>query len=165
MKKVNVLALMLVVALLVGCAHRHIRVAKDVSKYPEVVLDEFKGGLISKDEVVKGKWHVPETGVVLSLFDYDKWSLSQAAKNHLAKVAGRASALSIILEGHCDERGTESYNLALGQRRADVVKQYLSYLGVKNITTISYGKEKPLAKGHDENSWRQNRCVVLKLQK
>ena len=66
---------------------------------------------------------------------------------------------SLRIEGNCDERGTNEYNLALGERRADSVKNYLVSLGVSpdNIETISYGEERPLAVGHNEDSWAQNR--------
>jgi peptidoglycan-associated lipoprotein len=66
---------------------------------------------------------------------------------------------SLRIEGNCDERGTNEYNLALGERRADSVKNYLISLGVSpdRIETISYGEERPLAVGHNENSWSQNR--------
>ena len=68
----------------------------------------------------------------------------------------------ITLEGHCDERGTREYNLALGDRRANSAKNYLVARGVaaSRITTISYGKERPLALGSDEASWAQNRRAV-----
>ena len=65
----------------------------------------------------------------------------------------------VTIEGHCDERGTSEYNMALGQARADEVKKYMINLGVsdKRITTVSYGKEKPLDPGHDEEAWAKNR--------
>lgn len=68
----------------------------------------------------------------------------------------------ITLEGHCDERGTREYNLALGDRRANAAKNYLAAQGVSadRITTISYGKERPIALGSDEASWAQNRRAV-----
>ncbi len=72
------------------------------------------------------------------------------------------SSLSITVEGHCDERGTREYNLALGERRADAVKKYLIASGVdaSRVQTISYGKERPAVTGNDEASWAQNRRGV-----
>lgn len=69
---------------------------------------------------------------------------------------------SITIEGHCDERGTREYNLALGERRANAAKNYLVGLGVSpaRISTVSYGKERPIALGSDEASWAQNRRAV-----
>lgn len=68
----------------------------------------------------------------------------------------------VTIEGHCDERGTREYNLALGDRRANSAKNYLVARGVSasQITTISYGKERPVAMGSDEGSWAQNRRAV-----
>jgi len=66
------------------------------------------------------------------------------------------------IEGHCDERGTREYNLALGERRANAAKNYLAALGIdaSRLTTISYGKERPIATGSDESAWAQNRRAV-----
>lgn len=68
----------------------------------------------------------------------------------------------VTIEGHCDERGTRDYNIALGERRANAAKNYLASLGVDSsrITTISYGKERPAALGSDESAWAQNRRAV-----
>lgn len=68
----------------------------------------------------------------------------------------------VTVEGHCDERGTRDYNLALGERRANAAKNYLASLGIDpaRITTISYGKERPVALGSDEQAWAQNRRAV-----
>ena len=70
----------------------------------------------------------------------------------------------IRIEGNCDERGSREYNLALGQRRAEAVKQVMTVLGVNGgrIETTSYGEEKPVATGHDEQSWAQNRRADIK---
>jgi peptidoglycan-associated lipoprotein len=67
--------------------------------------------------------------------------------------------VKIQIEGHCDERGTIEYNLALGERRANSTKRYLISLGIgdKRISTISYGEEKPLDPGHNEEAWAKNR--------
>ena len=67
--------------------------------------------------------------------------------------------LKIMIAGNCDERGTEEYNLALGERRADSAKRYLTNLGVQDsqLQTVSYGKERPIDDGHNENAWKQNR--------
>lgn len=74
---------------------------------------------------------------------------------------------SLKIEGHCDERGTEEFNLALGERRAKVVMSYLVSLGVSpgRISTISYGEERPSASGHDERAWAKNRRAEFRLSK
>ncbi|SCW73576.1 peptidoglycan-associated lipoprotein [Sphingobium faniae] len=68
----------------------------------------------------------------------------------------------VTIEGHCDERGTRDYNIALGERRANATKNYLASLGIDpgRITTVSYGKERPAALGSDESAWAQNRRAV-----
>ena len=70
--------------------------------------------------------------------------------------------VNVVVEGHCDERGTREYNLALGERRAAAAKNYLVSLGINagRVSTISYGKERPVAVGHDDGSWAQNRRAV-----
>jgi peptidoglycan-associated lipoprotein len=66
---------------------------------------------------------------------------------------------NVLIEGHCDERGTDEYNLALGERRAKAAKDYLVTLGIADarLNTISYGESKPFAEGHNESAWQQNR--------
>ena len=96
------------------------------------------------------------------LFDYDQYLLSKEAKELLSQKAQWFKAYpsaKAVIEGHCDERGSAEYNLALGQKRADAAMQYLVSLGIEvgRISTISYGKEKPLDPGHTEAAWRKNR--------
>nr|CRH07150.1 Putative Outer membrane lipoprotein omp16/pal [Candidatus Magnetococcus massalia] len=100
-------------------------------------------------------------------FGYDSDALSYEAQDILAQNARyfvQANAPEVIVEGHCDERGTREYNLALGQKRADAVRRYLNSQGVPwdRIRTISFGKERPLYTGHNETAWTQNRRAVLR---
>ena len=95
-------------------------------------------------------------------FDFDSSELSPDARSTLQTFYDQARQrpdLNTRIEGNCDERGTEEYNLALGQRRADSAKGYLVSLGldVSRVKTMSYGKERPRAPGHDEAAWRENR--------
>ena len=95
-------------------------------------------------------------------FEFDAATLTKEAQDKLAVVADvlvKHPELTVRIEGNCDERGSEQYNLALGQRRAEAGKKYLDQLGVKEkqITAISFGAEKPKANGHDEEAWKQNR--------
>ena len=101
-------------------------------------------------------------------FGFDQFSLSNDARSSLDKQAAWLKAnpgVTIRVEGHCDERGTREYNLALGERRANAVKDYLSANGVNTdrIVTISWGKEKPVANGSNEAAWRQNRRGVTRV--
>ena len=98
-------------------------------------------------------------------FDLDKAVLTASAQRTLERQAAWLSqypSATIMIEGHCDERGTREYNLALGDRRATSAKNYLVQLGVdpNRIETISYGKERPDAVGHSEAAWSQNRRGV-----
>ena len=95
-------------------------------------------------------------------FDFDRSELSDAAKAALdAKVAllNATPALKMRISGNTDERGSDEYNMALGQRRSAAAKRYLTQHGVdaSRLETVSFGKERPAASGHDEASWSQNR--------
>ena len=72
-------------------------------------------------------------------------------------------SVSLAIEGHCDERGTREYNMALGERRAFSVKQFLTLQGVSNsqVRTVSFGEERPDVEGHDESAWKWNRRAVF----
>jgi peptidoglycan-associated lipoprotein len=107
--------------------------------------------------------------IVDVFYAFDKSELTQASRDTLAqnaKLLKAAGNVKIVIEGHCDERGTNEYNLGLGERRANAAKDYLVSLGVSasSIKTISYGEEKPFAMGHDESAWKQNRRAHFGLQ-
>ena len=101
-------------------------------------------------------------------FGYDSYNLSGEARAVLERQAQWLSQypnLSIIIEGHADERGTREYNLALGERRASSVRNYLSDLGVdgSRLSVVSYGKERPVAFDNDPSAWAQNRRGVTTI--
>ena len=98
-------------------------------------------------------------------FDFDKYNLKPDARGTLEKQAAwmkKYASVVISIEGHCDERGTREYNLALGERRANSVKDFLVQLGISpgRVKTISYGKERPVALGSNDQAWAQNRRGV-----
>ena len=98
-------------------------------------------------------------------FAFDKYDLNNDARDTLKRQAAWLKAnptVTITVEGHCDERGTREYNLALGERRATATKNYLVTLGVSanRVGTLSFGKERPVALGHNEAAWSQNRRGV-----
>jgi peptidoglycan-associated lipoprotein len=102
-------------------------------------------------------------------FDFDKSFIREDAKPILAKVADylqKNQGAKVLIEGHCDERGTAEYNMALGDRRATSAKKYLVGLGVNadRLSTISYGKERPLCTEHNETCWQKNRRGVFDLK-
>ncbi len=95
-------------------------------------------------------------------FAYDKYNLSDEAKaaaRNLADVLAKNSTVKVTIEGHCDERGTNEYNLALGDRRAKAAKEYLVALGIPSgrVEIISYGEEKPACSESGEACWAKNR--------
>jgi peptidoglycan-associated lipoprotein len=95
-------------------------------------------------------------------FGFDDYTLNSDAQSTLTALAEglKANKNAVVqIEGHCDERGTVEYNLALGERRAQSVKNFLSQLGVESsrLSTISYGEEKPVSSGHSEDDWVKNR--------
>lgn len=97
-----------------------------------------------------------------AFFDYDKADLRDDARSALSTNADwlkKNQTVQFLIEGHCDERGTTEYNLALGDRRANAVKEYLASLGVdaSRVRTVSYGKERPFCSASTEDCWQQNR--------
>jgi peptidoglycan-associated lipoprotein len=102
-------------------------------------------------------------------FDFDKSAIRPDAREILkanAEIFTKNSAAKIVVEGYCDERGTAEYNMALGERRAQEAKQYLTNLGINasRMETISYGEERPLDPGQNEAAWAQNRRVQFLLK-
>ncbi len=103
-------------------------------------------------------------------FDFDSYALSQTARDTLytnAEYLLKKYKGKVRLEGHCDERGSDEYNLALGENRAKTAMNYLITLGVptEQLSIVSYGKERPLDPGHDENAWAKNRRVEFDVVK
>lgn len=108
-----------------------------------------------------------ETGLEGKIyFDFDKSSLDAGDKDNLEQFLPYIRNAKVVrLEGHCDERGTREYNLALGERRALEVRDFLIIKGVpgKKIKVVSFGEEKPLARESNESAWAQNRRVEISL--
>jgi peptidoglycan-associated lipoprotein len=105
-----------------------------------------------------------DSGVAFSTvyFDFDSYSLTGSAKAELQKIATTLKSqqsVRIQVEGHCDERGSNEYNLALGERRARAIQEFLTAEGVSNtnLSTISYGEERPAVVGSTEEAWAKNR--------
>jgi peptidoglycan-associated lipoprotein len=108
---------------------------------------------------------VAQAGSDRVLFEYDSYALSGEARAVLGRQAEwlkRYPNVALTIEGHADERGTREYNLALGDRRANAVKNHLGALGIPaaRLRTISYGKERPEVSGSDDMSWAQNRRAM-----
>jgi peptidoglycan-associated lipoprotein len=109
-----------------------------------------------------------KSGVNDILFDYDRYSIRQDARpalNAAASYLNKKRAVNIVIEGHGDERGTNEYNLALGEKRANATKDYLNSLGLSpaRVSTVTYGEEKPLCTNSVESCWQRNRRSSIKL--
>ncbi len=113
---------------------------------------------------------VGDEAIIDVLFDFDRYSIKSEGRASLeknAKILKEHGDAMITLEGHCDERGTDDYNIALGERRANAVMNYLSKLGISKsrMNKISYGEERPFCRESSEDCWRQNRRVHFKVGK
>ena len=99
-------------------------------------------------------------------FSYDNYNIDSIGSDKIKNLAAivKKNGLNVRVEGHCDERGTREYNLALGERRANAIAELLIINGVSkaNIMTVSYGEEKPSARGSNESSWSKNRRALIK---
>ena len=123
---------------------------------------EAQEARLREEEAAKSKSSGSLEALERIYFDFDDANLREDARNTLkknAEILKQNTNANIVAEGHCDERGSEEYNLALGQRRSESIKKYLVTLGINSqkLSTISYGEEKPLVQGHNEDAWTKNR--------
>ena len=184
MKKVFVLAVILGFVVSLGCAQKKVvapeaqqPTAPQAAKEKEAVTPPEK---VKEEKVapVQSKELPSQVQEVSGMFedihfDYDKYDIRDDAKPILKSVSDyliQNAGQRLLIEGHCDERGTAEYNLGLGDRRAKAAKDYLISLGVPSsrLDTISYGKEKPLCDEHTEDCWAKNRrahFVIMKGKK
>ncbi len=174
MKKL-IVVLLLVFA--VGCSKKYVKAPEQETVKPETpakvetITPEVKKEVVEelpviKEEKITVEELSPEEKAksVLRdvLFDFDEYNIRPDARPVLDSAAAFLNdntELNIVIEGHCDERGTNEYNLALGERRAKSTKNYLVSLGVapSRIITITYGEEKPVCTQHNESCWQRNR--------
>jgi peptidoglycan-associated lipoprotein len=150
-------------------AERAAREAKEreLARIKEEEAKEPTGGELEKSLIAKKErgieGEVFETKLLKDIhFDFDKYDIRRGDEDILKENAAllkKYPKTKIQIEGHCDERGTVEYNLALGERRANNTKKYLISLGIPSnrISTISYGKERPLDPSHNEEAWAKNR--------
>jgi peptidoglycan-associated lipoprotein len=143
------------------------QVVTPVEMEKEKTIEE---GELAESDLEGKKWQEPSELMDAEIaayfkdiyFDFDDFSLKPRAKDTLRNLAEwllKNPSTYILVEGHCDERGTNEYNLALGERRANSAKKYLVQLGVssRRVSTISYGEEKPIDPGSSEGAWEKNR--------
>mgnify|MGYP000206353918 CR=1 FL=1 len=137
-------------------------VVEQVPVVPEIVVEE---------EIVPDYAAMApiELGIDDVFFEFDSYTLSEEAMAVLEASSGifkNYGNFMFVIEGHCDERGSNEYNLALGERRAHALKRYLISLGIleENIDTLSYGEEKPADPRHSEDAWRKNRRANTEIE-
>jgi peptidoglycan-associated lipoprotein len=134
------------------------------AKTPDQALDQAP----TKAATKQAKIDIKIDGY-LSYFDYDSAVLSQQTLSGLLSVADYLKsnpAVQILIEGHCDERGTRDYNIALGHKRAEAVRKQLARMGVdpQRITTKSFGKERPAMRGASPEAWAKNRRTIIRIR-
>ena len=134
------------------------------AKTPDQALDQAP----TKAATKQAKIDIKIDGY-LSYFDYDSAVLSQQTLSGLLIVADYLKsnpAVQILIEGHCDERGTRDYNIALGHKRAEAVRKQLARMGVdpQRITTKSFGKERPAVRGVSPEAWAKNRRTIIRIR-
>lgn len=166
MKKA-IAAMMIMGLALTGCAQRKIAKVEPAEETEaaaeEVTATPVEQTTTVQTEEVAEKFVEEQAGIKLSdiLFDYDRYEIKKDAMPVLDELAAwlLKNPQSVLVEGHCDERGTNEYNLALGDRRATAAKNYLRAAGVpqKRINTASFGEERPLCNEQAERCWSKNR--------
>lgn len=136
---------------------------KVVDATPEPVAEEKEEVMVKEEKEEVPVYRAPDVVMQEDIyFDFDKSTLTPAAQDNLLRKAEwlrENSDATVTIEGHCDERGTNEYNLALGDRRAESAKSFLIDLGIDpaRLTTISYGEERPVDPRHNEEAWAKNR--------
>jgi len=158
--KSTIAAFVLAAGMFVSCT-------QDEEKVDEVVTPETADSPGAPDDLgsLDGVSDLSADTVYFGFDDYTLSSTAQATLDALAAKLKANPAAVVQIEGHCDERGSIEYNLALGERRAQSVRSHLMQLGLDSarLTTISYGEEKPAVDGHDEASWDRNRRAEFVL--
>ncbi len=165
---VVLLILLLSLLVLAGCSGSKVQTLPAQEPEPPEEVPEPVAPVETKPETKAAVEASPAVPFVLQnvYFELDKYDLTAAALQTLAENARVLKAYPearIVIAGHCDERGTVEYNLALGDKRAKAAKDYLISLGVapSQISTISYGKEQPLDTRHNEEAWAKNRRAAF----
>ena len=191
----NLLALSVVLAVgVVGCKHPQKGITQIPGRGAKPVTDPNRGGLLGGGTMKttdtdsanlpsngglktagldEFEGMIPDRSIFASdtvYFEFDRSAVKSSEKSKVEAVAAYYKSNSsdkLLVEGHCDERGTEEYNRTLGEKRAQALREYLVRLGVSadRIRTISYGEDKPAVQGHDDAAWSKNRrgeFVVLK---
>lgn len=158
MKGKYLLSMILAITIIISCAKK------------ETVKPEPEPAPAPQPQAEPAPAPQPEIKLDSIYFDFDKSNIRGDAQEILkknAEILKGAQGVRVRIEGNCDERGTNEYNMALGERRANSARDYLVNLGIdRNIlTTVSYGEEKPVCTEHNESCWSKNRRVDFVVEK
>jgi peptidoglycan-associated lipoprotein len=179
MKSVLIIALILCVVCMVGCHPKKMRSLEEEQQQEEQARraaeeqarrEREAREAREREEAVTPIEPEEEEIVLMSIyFDFDRYNLTKEATDILsdnAAVLMENPSISILIEGHCDERGTDEYNLALGEKRAIAARDFLVRFGIakSRVSVISYGEERPLDPGHTEEAWAKNRRAAFVIR-
>jgi peptidoglycan-associated lipoprotein len=146
------LALVAIICSLSACTNTTIERTSDATAVPAIATRTYSESSLASSSTV--------------YFSYDNYNINSTGSEKIKSLASivKENGLNVRVEGHCDERGTREYNLALGEKRANAIAELLIINGVSssNITTVSYGEEKPESRGSNEKSWSKNRRALIK---
>jgi peptidoglycan-associated lipoprotein len=170
-----------------GCAKKPVAEEPSISMQPtQVEVQQQQPAAVAEQQVtetvaettsqydaaaaVRAAERAAASGLERIHFDFDQYVLTEGSKATLVNNAGllrAAPAINILIEGHCDERGSDEYNLALGEKRALATKNYLVSLGVaaERMNVISYGEEMPLDAANTKDAWAKNRRADFKIKR
>ena len=145
-------ALVAIICTLSACTNTTIERTSDATAVPAIATSTYSESSLASSSTV--------------YFSYDNYNINSIGSEKIKSLASivKENGLKVRVEGHCDERGTREYNLALGEKRANAIAELLIINGVSsnNITTVSYGEEKPASRGSNEKSWSKNRRALIK---
>ena len=173
------LLLIMVMDMSFGCAKKQVAVSPDSGSATtiEATMEESSNGsMMSASEAAEEQLAQEMAAAALVLadspvyFDFDKFDIKaeyRTVLKHNAAILKKYNTMRVLIEGHTDSRGTSEYNLALGERRARAVQDYLIVLGVPatQLEIVSYGEERPAVMGNNEAAWAKNRRAEFKMIK
>jgi len=172
LRTIQIIFLAVVAAFAAACGKKNVKQAPvaEQTQVQEAVIPDTVEDVANIEGSLRDKNYIPDPELAAVHFDYDKSELSTGDRETLranAAVLKKRPSAEIQVAGHCDERGTNQYNIALGQRRANAVRNYYKFLGVKmsRMSTISYGEELPACNDSTEECWSQNRRAETLVRK
>lgn len=177
MRTLMIIALMVCLTCMIGCRPRQVRpldeeAQEEAARRAREELERQRAEAARLEaEAVKPIEPIEEEPIILEslYFGYDKYNLTDVAIRTLSTNGAALvenPSITVRIEGHCDERGTEEYNLALGEKRALAARDFLVNFGIdkSRISIVSYGEERPVDAGHNEQAWKKNRRAAFVIR-